>query len=179
VDLWNPTVMPALDALHREEQLVNVINYLIAPDLYEAGYMMLEYLQTVPGDVSTFCNKWLSVSSGMSIIANRKTKEHIDKHGMYSCYDFLVTAGEYDECTLDVESLDIKMAYDPGYMTVICGKIFGHKVPSWNGRLRVCIAHFFRWNMFYRAKTQIPGYVQENTYIQIMGNKYATQTQPL
>ena len=127
--------------------------------------------------IPTYVQKWPSVASGMAIIVNRSTPPHRDHNGMNSCYDLLMTAGDYTDCYLDMDELNMKVQYLPGSIVAICGKPFRHTVDKWNGGDRICIAHFFRRNVFYRMETKTPEYVEYSSFSNLMDPEYSKQLQ--
>lgn len=162
-----------LKAMFRTEQIVNGINSLIAPELYNAGQSTLQKLAGLPEPIPSHVHTWPSVASGIAVVINRSTKIHKDYNGINSCYDLLMTAGEYTDCHLDVEDLNMKVEYLPGGIVAICGKVLGHAVNNWSGGNRICIAHYFRRNVFYRMKTKMPGYVEFSSFTKLMDSVYA------
>jgi hypothetical protein len=173
----NNSVNSFLDHIFRAEQITSAINSLIAPELHSSGISTLKSLATAPDPVGHYVRNWPSVASGISLIINRRTKPHKDQHGITSCYDLLMTAGNYTDCHIELEELKLMIEYLPGGIVAICGKVFKHAVQSWNGGDRICIAHYFRKNVFYRAKTKIPGYVEMSYYTNLMNPMYSQMVQ--
>jgi hypothetical protein len=164
-----------LQAMFRTEQIMNAINFLIAPELYGAGQETLQGLAMLPEPIPSSVRKWPSVASGLAIVVNRTTRMHKDVNGMNACYDLLMTAGEYDNCYLELEDLNMKLRYLPGSVVALCGRIFEHGVNDWTGGNRVCISHYFRKNVFNRMKTKIPGYVELSHFSKFMDPAYMLQ----
>ena len=111
----------------------------------------------------------------MAIIVNRSTLPRRDYNWMNSCYDLLMTAGDYTDCYLDIDELNMKVQYLPGSIVAICGKPFRHTVDKWNGGDRICIAHFFRRNVFYRMETKTLEYVEYSSFSNLMDPEYSKQ----
>lgn len=162
-----------LNAMFRAEQIVNAINSLIAPELYRAAQSTLQSLMLLPEPIPSSVRTWPSIASGMAVVVNRSTPPHKDKNGMNSCYDLLMTAGEYTSCHLELEEINIKLEYLPRGIVAICGKVFKHGVNEWSGGDRICLAHYFRKNVFYRMNTKVPDYVNSAFFTKLMGSFYA------
>jgi hypothetical protein len=64
-------------------------------------------------------------------------------------------AGNYTNYHIELEELKLMVEYLPGGIVAICGKVFKHTVSSWNCGDRICIAHYFHKNVFYRMKTKM------------------------
>ena len=164
-----------LNSMFRAEELTNAINFLIHPELHDAGLETLMKMTTLSDPIPTYVQKWPSVASGMAIIVNRSTGPHRDHNGMDPCYDLLMTAGDYTDCYLELDELNIRVEYLPGSIVALCGKPFRHAVESWKGGDRICIAHFFRRNVFYRMETKMPEYVERSSFTNFMDPEYSKE----
>ena len=90
--------------------------------------------------------RWNSVFTGMSIITNRLTKEHVDsKAGKF--YDILTSAGLHDTAHLDTSKLGYTFRYPPGTIIAICASSIKHGVRIWKGFDRICLVHFIRYRL--------------------------------
>ena len=87
---------------------------------------------------------WSSVFSGISIITNRSTPSHLDDKGYNEGFDLLLTGGTYSNAVLKLEDLGAELAYAPGTLIAICGRVLKHGVESWDCGDRICYAHFVR-----------------------------------
>jgi hypothetical protein len=165
--------------MSRSEQLINGINSLIAPELYHAAQSTLQKMTTLPDPIPSYIHAWPSVASGIAVIVNRGTRPHKDQNGMNSCYDFLMTAGEYTDCHLELGDLNMKLEYLPGGVVAICGKVLKHGVGGWTGGDRICVSHYFRKNVFYRMKTEVPEFVKVSSFTSLMDSVYTEHMKSL
>jgi hypothetical protein len=96
--------------------------------------------------------KWPCQSTGIGVIVNRKTPFHRDKGGNSAMYDFLVAAGTYKSCFLELPDVDGFLEYNPGTVVAICGKVLKHGVTHWEGGERICYPFYCRDNVFHRLQ---------------------------
>jgi hypothetical protein len=65
-------------------------------------------------------------------------------------YDLLATFGRYSNGVLDLPSIGLSCAYNPGTITGLMGKVLIHGVKLVNGE-RFCFAQFVQLGVFLRA----------------------------
>lgn len=119
--------------------LVDAVTSVINPELYFSG---LHAIQSLQNGCST--TPWTSVWSGMALIVNRETPSHRDSGGSISMHDLLVSAGTHQVCYLEVAELGAEFLYLPATMLALSGKALSHRVKSWGGGERICLAHFMK-----------------------------------
>lgn len=93
---------------------------------------------------------WASPFHCMQVIVNRETLNHRDTRGWAFGYDLLATFGRYTNGILDLPSIGLTCAYNPGTITGLMGKVLIHGVKPVNGE-RFCFAQFVRPGVFARA----------------------------
>lgn len=109
---------------------------------------------------------WNSVYTGLAFIVNRMTPTHTDQHGIPTGMDLLLSAGENHEAFLHVPDFSAQLAYSPGCLIGILGKVLPHSVPDWGVGERICIAHFLRDNVHRLLDVQRPTFPHFN-YFQV------------
>lgn len=158
--------------------MVDAVNSLVNPDQYKRGVELMSKLRTYSKDrgelakIGAAAKDWPSSFSGISILANRKTQEHRDNGGHWAWYDMLLTAGSYTHCTLDLPDLDINIAYPPRSLIALTGKTLKHAVPDWEGGDRICWAHFIRRMLLHKHQLVYPGWVQQQSYNDMLDLTY-------
>ncbi|KDQ49020.1 hypothetical protein JAAARDRAFT_95005, partial [Jaapia argillacea MUCL 33604] len=83
---------------------------------------------------------WSSVFTSLTLVSNRTTPPHLDRKGLVSGYDILVSAGTHMGCFLNIKNLSAVVNYTPGTMIEICGNFLVHEVEHWEGGERLCFA---------------------------------------
>ncbi|KAF9442059.1 hypothetical protein P691DRAFT_648776, partial [Macrolepiota fuliginosa MF-IS2] len=137
------------------EEYLNLVTSITHPELYQAGKQALGKLQQMK-DTQEFAEKWTSIYSGLSVITNRETEEHRDRHGSYEWYDQLVSVGSYEAASFELPELGAKLDYKPGTVIQLCGNLLQHKVQAWGSGDRVCYAHFIRKDVFNHLHVLYP-----------------------
>jgi hypothetical protein len=132
-----------MEKSHHSLKILNDLMRVIHPELHEAGSATLEKLKDLPS-VKDAAVKWTSIFSGISLIANRKTKEHRDRNSAINWYDLLVTLGNYEEAFFDIPEFGLRLRYTPGTVVAICGNSLLHGVKEWGSGDRLCYAMFMR-----------------------------------
>ncbi|KII83157.1 hypothetical protein PLICRDRAFT_119745, partial [Plicaturopsis crispa FD-325 SS-3] len=163
-----------LKAITPTEMLINAVTALIAPDLYDIGREAIErlktgdHLQTKHSNVSL----WPSVFSGIEVISNRITPNHRDCDGTFEGYDLLLSGGSHSHAEMFLADLGANLAYQPGTVVGLCGKLLRHEVADWKGGERVCYAHFMRDAVHSRLGVRRAKWVEENIYHKLMSTEF-------
>jgi hypothetical protein len=149
--------------------LLNDVMSLIHPDLYHAGREAVELLKQSDLTRSS-ADRWPSIWTGVSLIANRITKSHVDKWGSNSWYDFLVSIGSYENAYFDLPDVGLKLEYLPGTGVAFCSKFLQHSVKEWGGGDRLCYAMFMRHNVLYKLQLENVGWMTQDRYKVTVGS---------
>ena len=123
------------------EWLVNAILSVVHPDLHQVGLAAKQAYEI--GATSNKPYSWLSVFSGIDVIVNRLTSPHRDAGGTASSYDLLLTLGE-GFANLHLADAGAQLAYAPGTLVFLTGKVLEHEVPEWEGGERAVVAHYMK-----------------------------------
>lgn len=99
---------------------------------------------------------WPTVYHGMDVVANRKSKEHMDLGGAISFYDHLVSFGQGHDAKLLLRELGAQFAYQSGTCALFSGKALAHEVEWWSGGERMVIAHYANDDILNRVKVARP-----------------------
>ncbi|KAG1892920.1 uncharacterized protein F5891DRAFT_919525, partial [Suillus fuscotomentosus] len=83
---------------------------------------------------------WPSEFSGLEVIVNRETPSHRDPGALPPFYDLLVSLGKAHHAILALPDLGAELAYPPGTMVYILGKVLENGVPKWGDGERIVIA---------------------------------------
>jgi hypothetical protein len=153
-----------LESSKNVENLINLTLSLINPGQFQCGLQMLKKLRRLK-NTKKVAVYWQSVFSGVSVIANRITPIHRDKHGRPEWFDMLANycrSGSSPRFLVNPIGLDLD--YSTGTVIGFCGNILEHQVRAWGEGDRVCFAHFMRDAV--REKLQVPfsGWVELSTY---------------
>ncbi|KDQ52630.1 hypothetical protein JAAARDRAFT_138508, partial [Jaapia argillacea MUCL 33604] len=150
--------------LHRSTTLVNTIYAVTQPGHYEGAKMAMAHVRkhiklNHPEYISA-SESWSSVFTGLTLVSNCVIVPHLDKKGLTSGYDLLVSAGTHRKAVLKVQNLGPKIAYGPSTMVELCGRFLIHEVEDWEGGERLCFAHYLRDSVFEVAGIADPGFLQ-------------------
>ena len=150
--LKTPEASVWLDEISESNLISSAILGVIHPVLYGAGLKTLTCLRQSPLiESQDVLAKWTSVFNGVSVICNRLTPEHRDDQSRHHWYDLVISLGPYRNSNFELPGLGISLAYNPGTVVGLSGKMLGHAVPSFEGE-RVCYAYFMRDNVHEWAK---------------------------
>lgn len=157
------------------EQLLDKLISAISPRLHGAASKAMDEVRwgqpsegsTTWGqsEISEVARCWPSVVSGISVISNRASLCHTDINGLKEWYDFLLTAGTYNECVFRLPDLELELEYLPRTMVALNGRVFRHEVVGWSGGERVCYAHWVRPTVLKALSIDIPSWVTQSEYI--------------
>jgi hypothetical protein len=114
-----------LEAMSNTEFFWNAITAVVAPELFETGYLAISEVlnQTQQPKRPVPIHQWPSIFSGLEIISNRTTFTHRDPGGAPSHYDLLVSLGIGHNATFSIEDIEAEFGYGPGTMNFISGKV--------------------------------------------------------
>lgn len=149
------------------EKLCNLVLHLTCPDLHKAGISALEEVQAGKNMHREYnsIDLWPSCFTGMQIIVNRITPPHRDKGGSPPLYDLLVSAGTHTTAKFILPEIGLELSYLPGSIVVLCGRIFLHKVPGWEGGERICVAHMMKDNVHDRQDIARPNWPLQSRFL--------------
>ena len=176
-ELRKPEGVEFIKGICDAEAVLNCVATLICPELHSIS---VEAIQKLKAGEKLFSwhdvvTEWPSIFSGIEVISNRITLPHRDPKAAPTMYDFLVSAGTHSEAWLDLQDVNARLAYNPGTVVALCGKVLRHGVERWIGGERVCIAHFVRDAVHQRLKLPCPGWVDNNRYIALMNRAFVNR----
>ncbi|KAH9474714.1 hypothetical protein JR316_0013179 [Psilocybe cubensis] len=91
-------------------------------------------------------NAWTSPLTGISVINNRlETPTHRDRGSAYEWFDILSSIGKYQNGYMRLPGAGVEVAYGPGTLVGIAGKILTHNASSVGER--ACIAQYMKDNV--------------------------------
>ena len=154
-----------LIAISNSELICNSVAALITPELYDLGLSAIQKVKEGVEMANNYKNVelWPSVYTAMQVIVNRVTPPHRDEGGCLTHYDLLVSAGTHTGATVDIPELGMTLAYSPGTIVSLCGRIFFHQVLRWEGE-RICVAHFIKDNVHERLQLPRPTWPKQSDY---------------
>jgi hypothetical protein len=176
-ELRKPEGAKFIKDIQDAEAVLNCVAMLICPQLHSISVSAIEKLKVGEGlfkwdDVIT---NWPSVFSGIEVISNRITPPHRDTNAAPTMYDFLVSAGTHTEAWLDLQDVNAHLAYNPGTVVALCGKVLRHGVQTWIGGERICVAHFIRDAVQERLNLRCPDWVNNSRYIALMNKSFVNR----
>lgn len=164
-----------LEASFNLHKILNVVLAATHPALYIAGIDAIDAVRhpskiphKVHFKIHDVVHSWPSAFSGMSIIANRLTPRHRDKHGAAQFFDLLLSCGYHTKAKFCIPELQAELSYLPGTINLICGRVLSHAVPSWEGGERVCMALYMRDAVHERLGICRPDWSTLDTYLVYM-----------
>lgn len=177
VDIRSEESQAWMEEVRDVEWMINLALMWIAPDLHNMGAKSVAASKGNEAHAqgkatSSKAKSWPSVFTGISVIANRKTKAHQDKGSYDSAYDVLISGGSHSECQLEVEELGGKLEYGPGTLVVICGRFLTHKVEKWSGKDRLCYAHYFKDDVHHAHGCKRGDWVNVEDFKKYMGKAF-------
>lgn len=139
-----------LKDIYEMSAFVGAILSVIHPDLYESGIKSLEAIAEKPEhireseeDVLDILRIWGSPFNVLSVISNRECPFHRDVNARIPWYDILCSFGTYTGGRMELPGFGIRLAYDPGSMVGLAGRVVRHGVSEAEGE-RVCLTYFMR-----------------------------------
>jgi hypothetical protein len=112
---------------------------------------------------------WPSCFTGIQVIVNRTTPPHRDKGGSPTLYNMLVSAGTHTGSRMKCRELGLELAYDPGAIVIVCGKVLLHKVKLWAKGERICVAHMMKDNVHDKQDVAWPAWPVLSYYLSMIG----------
>ena len=156
------------------EQLLDKLIGAISPQLHQAaseamlkvgcGGLGIGSKTWGEDKIAEVARSWPVAVSGISVISNRASVCHMDLNGHKEWYDFLLTAGTYNECWFRLPDLDLKLKYLPGTVVALNGRILKHEVVEWKGGDRVCYAHWIRPTILKALSVEAPSWVTQSEF---------------
>jgi hypothetical protein len=130
-----------------------------------AGNMLSQEANTMrkSPDRQTVFNAWSSPFTTLSIISNRETLAHRDTGGRFEWFDLLATFGQYENATLDLPGLGLRLRYRSGTAVAIAGRALVHKVDRVKGN-RVCVAMYMRDAIHHQLGLPACGWAKMSMY---------------
>jgi Oxygenase domain of the 2OGFeDO superfamily len=149
------------------EKLCNTILLLTCPELHDTGMKALDKVRAGKNMHREYNNVelWPSCFTGMQVIVNRTTPSHRDKGGSPPLFDLLVSAGTHTSAKFILPEIGLELSYLPGAVVILCGRIFLHKVPGWDGGERICVAHMMKDNVHDRQDIARPSWPMQSRYL--------------
>ena len=145
--------------------ILNDVLELTHPELYQAGKEILARLRE--DELTNHkASLWSSVFTGISVMANRLTKPHIDRNGSHAWYDVLTTIGSYSNATLHLQELGLDLHYPSGTVVAFCANLLTHEVDSWGEGDRICYAMFMRKAVLRHFGKDAVGWMTQGFYSQ-------------
>ncbi|KAI0943983.1 hypothetical protein AcV7_001922 [Taiwanofungus camphoratus] len=151
-----------LQRMRETSALIGGIMSIIHPELYRSGMASLRGMQWLPG-VNEVLKEWHLPFNAMSFIANRESPSHRDWKAMACWYDILVTIGNFQDLTLDLEGVGVRLAYPSGTITALSGRTILHRVVE-KEEERICLAYYMRTEIHERAEVSLAGWMSVDAY---------------
>jgi hypothetical protein len=146
------------------EIYMNMILFLVHPDLHRIGSTILERLRGLD-ETKDIASLWTSCFTGIAVISNRKTPSHTDSNGRPEWYDLLSVKGTNSRpARLEFKELGVKLVYGPGTVVGACGQVFEHSVEFWGEGDRICYARFMRDKVRERFGVDPGSWVKQDLY---------------
>lgn len=159
------------------ESLINGILALVNPPLYRSGleaFCKLKMEEKSLAWRSPSWEKWVSLFSGIGVIADRRSPPHKDTGGWPDAYDLLASMGKHESAELKVHESGHRLSYNPGTLVAIAGRRLTHSCTTWQGS-RLCLAHYFKQDVFERLGIELTSGVDYNMYRSQMSPSYVAR----
>ena len=143
---------------------INAVMSIISPQLFKGALQGITNVQEDPFEYfkedinpESLRNSqaWSSIFTGISVITNRKTPSHRDGKGHVEWYDLLYSGGYHTKAKFRIPEFETSFAYQPGTVIALAGRVFRHEVMKWEGKDRLCIAHYMRHEVLERLQQQV------------------------
>lgn len=135
--------------------------YVVHPEQYiQSRKIMFGMIQPFNswqprGDFSVLIPMWGTTFHALSVVSRREAPPHRDPQTASQWFDFLISAGYYEEAFLYIPSLRTQVFLFPGTLCAFSGRLLRHSVThaySANTELhaecdtpeRVCLAYYLR-----------------------------------
>ena len=140
------------------QEFWNSITWTVLPDMAKVGQDALAASHSqvkVKNPV-----KWPSIYSAVDIIINQETPPHLDGTAAPSLLDLVVSLGSHDT-VFQILDLGAVLAYPPGTMIFLAGKILEHHVPKWGKGERIALAHYMKDAVHNRSQVERPPFARQ------------------
>ena len=140
------------------QEFWNSITWTVLPDMAKVGQDALAVSHSqvkVKNPV-----KWPSIYSAVDIIINQETPPHLDGTAAPSLLDLVVSLGSHD-AVFQILDLGAVLAYPPGTMIFLAGKILEHHVPKWGKGERIALAHYMKDAVHNRSQVERPPFARQ------------------
>lgn len=111
-------------------------------------------------DLHSALLQWPSVFNAVTVLSNRSTPLHRDNKSRAPWYDLLATIGQYSGAFMDLPSIGLRLAYGPGTVIGMGGKVIRHGVSDCDGD-RVCLAYYMRDKVHERMGTEAATWMKQ------------------
>lgn len=108
--------------------LISAILRVAHPNLYRAGREALRSAAEANANIMNALSYWPTVFHSLQVISNRETPYHRDVSGEAEWMDLLISLGSYRQATLALRNVGMQVAYKPGSVVLLSGKIVHHGV---------------------------------------------------
>lgn len=142
--------------MHDISLIIDLLVASIHPDQFRAARELRNYLHALPNPPS-FLPHAPSMYSGVELISNRQTKDHVDCKGRRQCLDMLVTIGPYLKAEMRLADVGLRFAYPSGTVVAVAGGVVRHSVEAEGGE-RICWAYFMRDELFHGHGSAAPSW---------------------
>jgi hypothetical protein len=173
-ELRRPEGAAFVKAITDAEAVLDCVAAIVCPELHSISLCAIDKLKSGEhlSKWDDIVKQWPCVFSGIEVISNRVTPLHRDPKAAPTMYDFLVSAGNHQEAWLDLPDVNAKLAYNPGTVVAVCGRVLRHGVEKWIGGERICFAHFIRDAVHQRLGLPRPDWVKSSQYVQLMDKEF-------
>lgn len=145
--------------MYETSAFFSAILSIMHPDLYDSGRTTMLRL-TKQTDLHPALVLWPSVFNAVTVLSNRSTPYHRDSKSRAPWYDMLATIGQYKGAIMDLPSIRLKLAYGPGSVIAMGGKVIRHGVSDCQGD-RVCLAYYMRDTVHERMETEAAQWMKQ------------------
>ncbi|KDQ49438.1 hypothetical protein JAAARDRAFT_143428 [Jaapia argillacea MUCL 33604] len=112
--------------------IINAIVRVIHPGLFHYGLLRWNRLRE-ENNHKVPAKSWLSIYTGMAVIANQETPVHCDSHCWVGWYNLLASVGPYMEAKMELPTVGIKATYPPGTLSALSRHVLSHRVSPTEG----------------------------------------------
>ncbi|KIK72285.1 hypothetical protein PAXRUDRAFT_121972, partial [Paxillus rubicundulus Ve08.2h10] len=144
----NPGPQQWLQSGALQNAILSATLMVMHPDLYASGREIFLKLasSTQDEDMQLIILEWPMVYSVVLVIVNRATPFHWDLSFRVQWLDMLATIGEDPDLHIELENLGVRLAYSPGTVVGLSGKVLQNGVPA-SVSDQVCLAYHMRDNV--------------------------------
>jgi hypothetical protein len=98
---------------------------------------------------------------GLSLIFNRETPRHRDNSAPLCGIDVLLSMGNYSDGEFYAPTLGVCLAYEPGTLITLYGRVLEHQVLPFIGQQKVCAAFFVHESVFRDVGVSVPDIMEQ------------------